>query len=71
MSESTLRRKAAKIGYRIAKGKPRFFGSETGYMVLDELNHMVGGYNNFCYMWTFEDVVVFLKEEYEALGLTW
>lgn len=82
-SESTLRRRAYKIGYQIQKGFRHFgrfvyhdpYGDRfSGYMVKDLQSGFYewGGYNsNFDFLWDLEDVEDFLKEQYELLGLTW
>ncbi len=82
-SESTLRKRAYKIGYQVQKGFMHFGKSvfydqngerSSGYMV-KELQYgfyVWGGYDsNFDFLWSIEDVEDFLKEQYESLGLTW
>lgn len=81
--ESTLRRKAYKIGYQVVKGFQHFcqnvyhdsYGDRyTGYMVRDLSNGFYewGSYNsNFDFCWDIDDVAEFLKGRYEELGLAW
>lgn len=82
-SENTIRRKAYLIGYQVQKGF-RHFGKNVfydiygercaGYMVKDLSSglYMWGCYSeNFDHLWNIDDVIEFLKKEYEARGLTW
>ena len=81
--ESTLRRKAYKIGYQVVKGFQHYgpyvyhnsYGERyTGYMVRDLSNGFYewGSYNsNLDFCWDIEDVEEFLKDRYEELGLVW
>ena len=82
-SESTIRRKAYRIGYQVQKGFQHFrrevlydLNGEryTGYMIKD-LNtgyYVWSCYNeNFDHLWNLDDVVEFLEGEYESLGLVW
>ena len=77
-SESTLRRKAKEIGYRITKGYTRMnnrigsvFNHDIGYSVTDmEYNVLVGGTNEALYnLWKLEDVEEFLHDQYNVRGL--
>ena len=81
-SESTLRRRAYKIGYQVMKGFTRYYGvvdydwsgeRSTGYMIKDlSYGFCVDGFaNNYEFLMTIEDVEDFLKEQYEAQGLVW
>lgn len=82
-SLSTIRRKAYNINLQVEKGFQHFRDEvyydadgkrQTGYMVLDlEIGYYVKGcYDEwFDHLWDLDDVVKFLKEEYEALGLDW
>ena len=82
-SESTLRRRAYKIGYQVQKGFQHYgkfvyhdqYGDRfSGYMVKDlqtGLYEWDGFDSNFDFLWTIEDVEDFLRERYEALGLAW
>lgn len=81
--ESTLRRRAYKIGYQVKKGfqhlgrnvyHDQYGDRYSGYMVRDLHTGFYewDGYNsNFDFLWTLEDVENFLREQYEALGLAW
>lgn len=83
LTESTLRKRAHKIGYHVTKGFTHFgqhvfynrYGERSsGYMVLDVRSNIYvwGCYNDiFDYLWELVDVESFLKEQYEALGLPW
>ena len=76
-SESTIRRKAYKIGYHVEKGfqhlgKSVFRDCDgdcyCGYMVkhMDTGLYMSGCFNeNFDHLWTLNDVIVFLREKYQ------
>lgn len=82
-SISTIRRKAYAIGYQVTKGCLHFqdfvyhdsYGNRfSGYMVMDLKTGFYewGSYNeNFSFRWNLDDVVEFLKGEYEARGLKW
>lgn len=82
-TESTIRRKAYAIGYQVRKGFQHFgnfvyhdsYGDRfTGYMVMDLRTgfYVWGSYNeNFDFRWDLDDVVEFLKGEYEARDLPW
>ena len=82
-SISTIRRKAYAIGKQVMKGCLHFqdsvfydaYGNRIpGYMVKDLRTGFCewGSYNeNFSFLWDLNDVVAFLKEEYEVRGLTW
>ena len=82
-NESTLRRKAYKIGYQVVKGFQHFNNGVyhnskgerfTGYMVRDLIT---GNYEWDCYdeyfdhLWDLENVADFLEREYAACGLRW
>ena len=82
-SLSTIRRKAKAIDFQVMKGFLHWhefvyhdsYGDRfPGYMVMD-LN--TGFYEwcsydeNFSFRWDLDDVVEFLKGEYEARGLKW
>ena len=80
---STIRRKAYAIGYQVMKGYLHFqdfvyhdsYGDRfPGYMVKNLRTGFYewGSYNeNFSFRWDLDDVVEFLKGEYEARGLKW
>ncbi len=82
-SESTIRRKAYKIGYQVTKGFQHFrrnvwhnsYGERfTGYMVKDLHTGLCewGCYDsNFDHLWDLDDVEEFLQGEYEARELVW
>lgn len=82
MTERTLRRKAAKIGWRVTKGFQHCGGGVfhdqngdcfTGYMVLDESTSLVlyGTSAAFDNCLTLSDVEDTLKEMYQNLNLYW
>lgn len=78
-SESTIRKKASKIGYSIHKGCIHFLSSnypvysnDVGYNVVNDTTGFTvwGCYNNiFDHLWSLEDVEDFIKSEYSHLGL--
>ncbi|MDO4206840.1 MAG: hypothetical protein Q4D15_04500 [Lachnospiraceae bacterium] len=82
-SENTIRRKAHYIGYQVQKGFQHFHRNvfydsagkrHTGYMVKDLKTGFYewGCYSeNFDHLWDLDEVIEFLKGEYEALGLIW
>ena len=85
LSLSTIRRRAAKIGYHVEKGFVRFQGDvyynsdgtrESGYVVRDlQTGYIVGGSDNYCYSWSYiwnlEDVADFLRGAYDVNGMAW
>ena len=78
-SESTIYKKAKRIGYSIQKGKVHYmhtsypvFSDYVGYNVIDNhINCMVWGcYNEvFDHLWSLDDVENFLRDKYRNLGL--
>lgn len=82
-TESTLRRRAIAINYKVSKGFMHFGdyvhhypdGSRcTGYMVMDLTTgfYVYGCYDsNLDNLWQLVDVEEFLKEKYQELGLKW
>ena len=78
-----LRDKAYEINHQVVKGFVHYRDvvdydrngeRHTGYMVKNLENgfYVLGCYNeNFDFLWDLDDVAEFLKERYEALGLTW
>ena len=82
MSERTLRRKAYRIGYRVEKGVVRHSGNIcrdcfgerfSGYMIRDIAADSIeaGCYNGYTYQLSLNDVELFLRDRYNALGLAW
>lgn len=80
MTDQTLRNKAEKIGYSIHKGLRHYmYGScavavprEVGYLVKDETSgfYVWDSYNQmYDHTWNKQDVIDFLKSEYERLEL--
>lgn len=78
-SESTLRRKAYKIGYRLEKGYIHFLTKaypvairECGYNVIDIMSGFpIWECRNDVYdhLFSMDDVEQFLREQYNELGL--
>ena len=80
---STIRRKANDINYNVEKGFVHYRDvvdydqngeRHSGYMVKNLENgfYVSGCYDeDFDFLWDLDDVIKFLKERYEALGLTW
>ncbi len=81
-SLSTLRRKAANVGCRIVKGfqhcgRSVFYDyngeRHSGYMIVDlQGNYILQGIGEvFDFEMSLEDVEEYLKDAYEANGLSW
>ncbi len=82
-SLSTIRQKAYKINFQVEKGFIHYRdvvdhdysgNRHTGFMVKDlETGFYVKGCydENFDHLWEIDDVVSFLKEQYEILGIDW
>jgi len=78
-----IREKAHEINYHVEKGFVHYRNvvdydkngeRHSGYMVMDlETGCYVRGcYNeNFDFLWDLDDVISFLKGQYEILGLDW
>ena len=80
---TTIRRKAYAIGLQVKKGSLRCLGSAChdvcgnripGYMVVD-LSTGLGVWpscnETYSFCWQLYEVVNFLKDEYQTLGLEW
>lgn len=81
-SITTIRQKAYKIGYQVKKGfqhigRSVFYDStgerHVGYTVSDIYTGLCAGgiSGDFDNLWSLDDVVDFLKDEYESCGMIW